>query len=266
MTDIRLIATDLDGTFFGANHLAEPRTVAAANAAVDAGLIVVAATGRSWFGGIERATMTGARPDWFIGSNGGHRHNLKTGVQEELISFDPTALTEMIAALSVSLDGVGFGYELADGFHYDDRFLEIHGTTVDGFERKSDHPARDDMGPVGKLFLSDANNDVAALVEQAQPLLPPGMNLTESGIAFAEMTPPGANKGAALARLCAELGIDRTEVVAFGDNHNDLTMLEWAGRGIAMANAVDAAKELADEVTASNVDFGVAQVIESLLS
>ena len=55
------------------------------------------------------------------------------------------------------------------------------------------------------------------------------------------------------------------EVVAFGDNHNDLTMLEWAGRGVAMANALDRVKETADEVTSTNVEFGVARVLEELV-
>ena len=65
------------------------------------------------------------------------------------------------------------------------------------------------------------------------------------------MTPNGADKGAALARLCSRLDIVAEEVIAFGDNYNDLTMLEWAGRGVAMGNALDRVKETADEVTYS---------------
>ncbi|MEQ8839968.1 MAG: HAD hydrolase family protein [Acidimicrobiales bacterium] len=68
--DFRLIATDLDGTMFGPTHEPEPPTVDALNAAVDAGIIVVAATRRSWFGGAALATGTGARLEAFIGSNG----------------------------------------------------------------------------------------------------------------------------------------------------------------------------------------------------
>ena len=90
------------------------------------------------------------------------------------------------------------------------------------------------------------------------------MNVATSGIAFVEITPDGAHKGAAVARLCQRLGIDRSEVIAFGDNNNDLTMLEWAGRGVAMGNAVDEAKRVADEITSTNVDHGVAEILESL--
>ena len=59
--------------------------------------------------------------------------------------------------------------------------------------------------------------------------------------------------------------IDRAEVLAFGDALNDLEMLQWAGRGVAVANAIDVVKDVADEIAPANVDDGVAQVIEVLL-
>ena len=90
--------------------------------------------------------------------------------------------------------------------------------------------------------------------------------MTTSGTTFVEITPPGGDKALGLGRLCDQLGVLRREVMAFGDNNNDISMLRWAGRGIAMANATEAAKAAADETTASNLDFGVAQVLESLLS
>ena len=68
-------------------------------------------------------------------------------------------------------------------------------------------------------------------------------------------------QGSLGAGLCVEDGV---EVVAFGDNLNDLTMLEWAGRGIAMANAPDEVKDVADEITSTNTEFGVARVLEEL--
>ena len=60
------------------------------------------------------------------------------------------------------------------------------------------------------------------------------------------------------------LGIDASEVLAFGDNYNDLSLLEFAGHSVAMANAVDETKAVADEITLSNADFGVAEVLERL--
>ena len=68
-----------------------------------------------------------------------------------------------------------------------------------------------------------------------------------------------------MARLCDKLDIAASQVIAFGDNNNDLPMLEWAGRSYAMANATPDARAVADEVTSSNVEFGVAVVLEALL-
>ena len=105
-----------------------------------------------------------------------------------------------------------------------------------------------------------------ALAGVVDELLDGLAHVTTSGAPFVELTPAGADKGAALARLAAELRIDASEVVAFGDNHNDLTMLRWAGRAVAMGNAVEAAKEAADEVTAHHADDGVALVVEAILN
>lgn len=262
---IRLVASDLDGTLFGSGHVPEPRTVAAVNALVDAGVIVAAVTGRSWFGGAERATSTGARLDWFVGSNGGHRLNLHTNELEERLVFDTAEVAGLIASLDDKLDDVGFGTEHHEGFWFSDRFLEQFPTAVDGGPRVVTAVERTDHD-IGKMFVSHAEIHTTDLVDAVRPHVPESMHVTTSGINFVEITPAGADKGSALHRLCDQLGIDRTEVIAFGDNHNDLTMLEWAGRGVAMGQADDIVQAAADEVTLTNTDHGVAVILEELLA
>ena len=71
-----------------------------------------------------------------------------------------------------------------------------------------------------------------------------------------------ANKGYAFTRLCGLLGIDTAETVAFGDGGNDVTLLEAAGTGVAMANACEEAKAAADAVTLSNSEDGIAEYLE----
>ena len=70
-----------------------------------------------------------------------------------------------------------------------------------------------------------------------------------------------AHKGAAVQKLAEELGISQAEVMAIGDNENDLTMVKYAGLGVAMANATENVKQAADVITASNEEDGVAKVI-----
>jgi hydroxymethylpyrimidine pyrophosphatase-like HAD family hydrolase len=77
-----------------------------------------------------------------------------------------------------------------------------------------------------------------------------------------EVSALGVNKGAALSRLAAEWGIDRADVIAFGDMPNDLEMLAWAGHGVAMANGHAEVQALADEVVGMHHDDAVAIVLE----
>ncbi|MBT5137597.1 MAG: HAD family phosphatase [Acidimicrobiaceae bacterium] len=263
---IRLIASDLDGTLFGPDHKPAPRTAAAVNAARDAGILVVAATGRSHFGGAAMATCTGAAFDWFIGSNGGHRLNMATGAIEERLVFESEPAHKFRASVLSQFEDAGFGWELEDRLVYDENFLNLSRYTMDGAARTSQVGDHTSLNGIGKMFVIHPEIPSTALIAHVIEHAHPEHNVASSGTDFVEITPSGADKGAALARLCAELGITADEVIAFGDNNNDLTMLNWAGRSVAMANAVDEAKEIADELTASNSEFGVAQVIESLLA
>lgn len=82
---------------------------------------------------------------------------------------------------------------------------------------------------------------------------------------YFEFMAPDINKGNALAGSLPKLGIDASEVIAFGDAQNDISMLTWAGIGVAMGNATDAAKAAADEVTASNNEDGIALALDKFL-
>jgi len=260
---IRLIASDLDGTLFGANSVPEPRTVAAVNAAIDAGFVFAAVTGRSYFGGAERVNRTGAQIPWFIGSNGGHRFNIATDTLEERLLFTADELASIRQSIPEAIAGVGLAYEHASGFTYDATFVSHFPEAFDGGPRRNTATwAGDD---VGKIFVAHPDYSHDELTAASTDHVPAGTCVTTSGTSFIEFTPAGADKALGLERLCRMLGVERSDVLAFGDNNNDTTMLAWAGRGVAVANATDQAKAAADEVTVSNVDFGVATVIEALL-
>lgn len=260
---VKLIASDLDGTLFGANKVPEPRTVAAVNAVVDAGYVFVAVTGRSYFGGADRVVSTGASVHWFIGSNGGHRLDMKTRDLEERLVFSADAIAEIRDRVPDAIDGVGFRFEHVNGFSHDDVFAAAFPNSFDGGPRRA--PVDYAPDDIGKIFVSHTEIPASELIQATQPFVPAGTNVTSSSVSFIELTPAGADKALGLGRLCTKLNIDAADVIAFGDNNNDLSMLAWAGRGIAMANATPEVLAAAREVTASNVDFGVAQVLESLL-
>jgi hydroxymethylpyrimidine pyrophosphatase-like HAD family hydrolase len=97
--------------------------------------------------------------------------------------------------------------------------------------------------------------------------VPAGVAVSPSGLlGSVELTVPGVHKGTGMASLCRRLGVAQHDVVAFGDGLNDHEMLAWAGHGVAMGNALDETKAVADVVAPSNDDDGVAQVVEQLLA
>ena len=94
------------------------------------------------------------------------------------------------------------------------------------------------------------------------------LSIYRSAPFFIEVMAQGIDKAASLDRLVKTLGIRQEEVIAFGDGYNDLSMIEYAGLGVAMDNAVDGVKERADMITKSHDDDGIAytlsQVIEGI--
>jgi len=93
-----------------------------------------------------------------------------------------------------------------------------------------------------------------------------GLQVVRSGDFFIDVQPHLASKGAALERLAGLRGVPREQVLAIGNYYNDIGMLEFAGRGVAMANSPEEVKRAADAVTVSNNEDGVAVVLEELLA
>ncbi len=89
--------------------------------------------------------------------------------------------------------------------------------------------------------------------------------VTQSSFDLLEFLHPAVSKVNALKTIATDLGIAPAEIVAIGDNHNDIGMIRYAGLGIAMGNAHDEVKAAADFVTLSNAEEGVAVVIEKLM-
>ena len=180
--------------------------------------------------------------------------------------FADADVAELRRRLEAEDDGFAFGWEADDQLHWEAPFIGLYPNRLTGNAIRDEDRLSDGTTPtgVGKMFVAHADLGHSRLIERLQPHVG-DHHATSSGINFAEVTPHGADKGAALARLCAQLDIVAEEVVAFGDNLNDLTMLEWAGRGVAMGNALDEVKAVADETTSTNVEFGVARILEELV-
>ena len=259
---VRLVATDLDGTLLGLDDVVSDRTRAAIRAVVDAGIQVIAATGRS-----QWTAMPLVEPaeglDVVVCSNGASLYQVR---ERRSLASHPIAddvIDEILVTLDAALPGCVYGWETADDLHYEEGFL--------AYRPNLDRPASPDLAvgerpaPIRKLMVGHPDVQHYELLDAVVPLTPPRALATTSGAPFVEITGEGVDKAFGVRTYCERVGIGAEEVVAFGDNHNDIAMVTWAGRGIAMGNAHPALLAVVDEQTASNVEDGVAQVLETLV-
>lgn len=267
---IRLVATDLDGTLLGDDLSVSPRTRAALDAVRDAGIHVVPVTARQPIG-LRHIALQAGFAEWAVCSNGSLGTHLGTGEPLFQATIHVTAQQQFAARLSAEVEGLlyvsvrdqGEGFVAQEGYAAIATFMD-HKRAV---ATMGGHALSDVLAePSLKLVVRHPERSADELLEIARGLGMTGVAVTHSGAPFVEAMAEGVNKASGLSRLCHLLGITAEEVLAFGDAPNDAEMLAWAGRGVAVANASAITIDAADEVTASNDEHGVAQVLEGLLA
>jgi len=116
-----------------------------------------------------------------------------------------------------------------------------------------------------KVIVVDEPERLRKLSDRIRPAVEARMNMVISKPFFLEFTGKGIDKKYSLSLLLEETGMTRDEVMAVGDSYNDMGMLELAGLGVCMGNGRDEVKAMADHVTASNMDEGVALAVETFI-
>ena len=116
-----------------------------------------------------------------------------------------------------------------------------------------------------KILMSVDPAELEKVQRQIADLLPESLTVVQTAAFYLEVIPRVINKGQGIRDICAVLGIDPSEVIAFGDAANDIPMLETAGMGVAMGNATETVKAAADMITCSNNEDGIAAALEKLL-
>jgi hydroxymethylpyrimidine pyrophosphatase-like HAD family hydrolase len=261
----RVVACDLDGTLLRSDGTIDPRTRRALARIVDGGAVFVLCTARPsrWLGSlVEEIGHRGVA----ICATGGVVWDLRTGSALESFPLAPEGALQVVRLLSEALPpGGAWAVERVSGFGrepgYNPRWPAPADTEVAPIETLL-------AAPAVKLMLRHHGFTADDLLGRALEL---GAGLGEFCHSNAhdpllEISAPGVSKASTLARFCASRGVRFDQVIAFGDMPNDLPMLQWAGHGVAVANAHADVLAAADEVTAANDDAGVAQVLERVFA
>ena len=268
---IKMIGMDLDGTLLTTQKELTAYTREVLRRAVEQGIVVLPATGRPLSGMPEELLrFPGFR--YAVTANGGRVVDFCSGevLYEELVPVEYARKVLKVfyrydAFREIYFDGTGYAQE--DDLQNVDRYLEelpmreyLLRTRVpvanlwEKFEKENRGTDK-----VQGLFVTLRERDLA--LEELKEI--PGIEITGALKKNIEVNAAGVNKGRALLRLGERLGIQREEIMAFGDGSNDLKMLKEVGTGVAMENAKDAVKEAADYIAGLNDEDGVAKFIET---
>ena len=259
-----MVALDIDGTLLkwvegtGQNYeVISPVLYDAIQAVIDAGAHVVLASGRSPHGMTNIADLLdlpreGQDRLWVVASNGAviFRYPPLEVVHEE--TFDASEAVRQVLEQHpdalVAVEERGVGYRVNRPFPEG----ELSGDMIET-------ELHEILGqPVSRVIIRDPTATAEDFVAMAARLGLHGTDYVVGWTAWLDLAPVGVNKASGLQLVAEELGIAAEEVIALGDGRNDIEMLRWAGRGVAMGQSIDVVREAADAVTDSVLDEGVA--------
>lgn len=262
---IKLIAIDLDGTLLNSQHEMTARSEKALKAAMDKGVKVVIATGKTF------ASATHLIKNLNLTTPGIYVQGTITYNSDGSVHTQHTVSAQLARQVITFADERGYELGLYSGNHIFVRKLTRRMAELTSYFHE---PAPEAVGPLQNILdntpvnkiIAFAPHDprkIAALRWQLSTQIGTGARLLSAGISDEiEVLPYNVSKGTALKALLKEMGITPNQVMALGDGENDVEMLQLVGLGVAMGNASAHVKSVADTTTASNDDEGVAQAVE----
>ncbi len=246
----RLVALDVDGTIVDRDGVLPAAVGEAIAAVVAAGVPVILSTGRSWHGTVDLVEQLGLPPGPSVCSNGAVIVTYPPQEIVKAITFDPRHVIERVQQFApgtlIAVEEIGVGYRLNDHFPGGDLTGEM---IIEDLEQLS---AR----PVTRVILRDPTRSDSDFISLARHLGLHGVTYFVGWSAWLDIAPEGVNKATALAEVALGLGVSAADVLAFGDGRNDIEMLRWAGRGVAIGDAPAEVRQAADDVSVPFADGG----------
>lgn len=255
----RLVALDVDGTLVNGRNEMTTAVRETVRGLREKDIEVVIATGRSVPGVMDAADKLGFDHGYAIGSNGSLVFAYRPLEMLRAVTFDASeavrSILDRMPEVLVAVEEVGVGYRVNRAFPSD----ELGGSiTVQSVE--------DLIGePVTRVIIRSPEHSTEEFREVVADLGLTDTNYYIGYTAWLDIAPMGTSKASGLDFLCEHLGIAQSDVLAVGDGNNDIEMLDWAGRGVAMGQALGDVIAAADDVTGSIDDDGVVDVLRPYL-
>ncbi len=273
---IKLLALDIDGTLLNRKSKVTPRVRAALDQAQAQGVHIALVTGRR-FSSARPVVQELELAIPLVSHNGALTKNITTLETIQYHPFENATACDVIrlgrefqADIICCDDPHGLGTMVLEGISPENRALEMYLKKYwDAVVEVPDLLAYLQHDPIQIMFSGtcDRMDHFCAQLEtsigtQAKVFQ---TRYRQFDLTIVDVISPAASKGEAVAELARTYNIAQAEVMAVGDNHNDLPMLRYAGLGVVMANAEDELKQLGFEITASNEEDGVAVAIEKFI-
>lgn len=264
----KALVLDLDGTLTNSRKIISTRTKEAIMNIQERGIKVILASGRSVYGmqHIADELRIAEYGGYMLSFNGAiirnpskdeilYAHNLDVSIYPDIFrlwkEYGVAILSYNKEHSALITDDDKNIYAILDSKI--NNYIPL--IQIDNFEKEVDFP-------LPKFLFLDAPERLESIEKEIKLKIGDRLDIYRSEPCFLEIMPKGIDKGASLKRLGDMIAIKQEEFVACGDSYNDISMIKYAGMGVAMGNAVQAVKDVADYITASNDEDGVAEVIE----
>lgn len=264
----KMIASDMDGTLLKDHHDITPRTKKALLKAKENGAIIVIATGRP-FQTVKKYVKEHPYIDYFIVNNGAAIYDTQKKGYIIEHPLDHVALIELIDVVKAYTPHYELHSEHAIYVHGDlrKRFFERMSSKLEGYEPhivSFDHVKMIKDVSVTKLLMIEEDQEKYDILKAKMKSFQ-AYEVIQSQVAYIDVNGLGISKGQAIKELSAQLNIPLEDIIAFGDQENDLSMIQSVGFGVAMENAVQVVKEHASYITEHADEDGVAKAIETFM-
>ena len=264
----KILVLDIDGTLTNSQKMITEETKRGIMNIQERGHKVILASGRPTPGMKKYADELELEKygGYLLSFNGGKIIDCRTGdiIFQKVI---PKHVVPLLYKYAVEKDCglvTYFGDSIILGTRRDE-YVELE-SRINGMEIKEVENFVDYVDfEVNKLLMTAPKEKAEIYVKELQERFGDILSIYRSEPFFIEIMPINVDKAASLDRMLESVGLKQEDVICCGDGYNDMTMIKYAGVGVAMENAQPAVKEVADYVTASNDEDGIVQVIEEFI-